>query len=83
MLLGEAGINIATFNLGRTASGGDAIALVGVDQTPISDTTTMLNHIAQLKPGSTSKLSIVRGSQELALLVKIGRRPKVPQAQDN
>ena len=25
-------MNIATFNLGRTASGGDAIALVGVDQ---------------------------------------------------
>ena len=31
-LLGQAGVNIATFNLGRTASGGDAIALVGVDQ---------------------------------------------------
>ena len=31
-MLGEAGVNIATFNLGRTASGGDAIALVGVDQ---------------------------------------------------
>ena len=31
-LLGEAGVNIATFNLGRTASGGDAIALVGIDQ---------------------------------------------------
>jgi D-3-phosphoglycerate dehydrogenase len=31
-LLGEAGVNIATFNLGRTESGGDAIALVGVDQ---------------------------------------------------
>ncbi len=36
-LLGEAGVNIATFNLGRTASGGDAIALVGVDQT-LTDT---------------------------------------------
>jgi D-3-phosphoglycerate dehydrogenase len=33
-LLGDAGINIATFNLGRTAAGGDAIALVGVDQAP-------------------------------------------------
>ena len=32
--LAEAGVNIATFNLGRTASGGDAIALVGVDQAP-------------------------------------------------
>jgi D-3-phosphoglycerate dehydrogenase len=31
-LLSEASINIATFNLGRTASGGDAICLVGVDQ---------------------------------------------------
>ncbi|MBI1358696.1 MAG: phosphoglycerate dehydrogenase [Alphaproteobacteria bacterium] len=31
-LLGEAKVNIATFNLGREASGGDAIALVGVDQ---------------------------------------------------
>ena len=33
-LLGEAGVNIATFNLGRVASGEDAIALVGVDQAP-------------------------------------------------
>ncbi len=31
-LLGEQGVNIATFNLGRTASGGDAIALIGIDQ---------------------------------------------------
>jgi len=31
-LLGEAGVNIATFNLGRDTAGGDAIALVGVDQ---------------------------------------------------
>jgi D-3-phosphoglycerate dehydrogenase len=30
-LLGDAGVNIATFNLGRTQSGGDAIALIGVD----------------------------------------------------
>jgi len=33
-LLGEAGINIATFNLGRVAAGDDAIALVGIDQAP-------------------------------------------------
>jgi D-3-phosphoglycerate dehydrogenase len=31
--LGHAGINIATFHLGRTAPGGDAICLVEVDQT--------------------------------------------------
>ncbi|MGI9168964.1 MAG: phosphoglycerate dehydrogenase, partial [Caulobacteraceae bacterium] len=33
-LFGEAGINIATFNLGRVAACDDAIALVGVDQAP-------------------------------------------------
>jgi D-3-phosphoglycerate dehydrogenase len=33
-LLGEAGVNIATFNLGRVGAGDDAIALVGIDQTP-------------------------------------------------
>jgi D-3-phosphoglycerate dehydrogenase len=31
-MLGTAGINIATFNLGRVAAGEDAIALIGVDQ---------------------------------------------------
>ena len=34
VLLGEAGVNIATFNLGRVAAGDDAIALVGVDDAP-------------------------------------------------
>jgi D-3-phosphoglycerate dehydrogenase len=29
--LGEAGLNIGTFNLGRRAAGGEAIALVSVD----------------------------------------------------
>jgi D-3-phosphoglycerate dehydrogenase len=33
-LLGEAGVNIATFNLGRVTEGEDAVALVGVDQAP-------------------------------------------------
>ncbi len=33
-LLADAGINIATFNLGRTSAGGDAICLVGVDNAP-------------------------------------------------
>jgi D-3-phosphoglycerate dehydrogenase len=31
-MLGQAGINIATFHLGRTAAGEEAVALVGVDQ---------------------------------------------------
>jgi D-3-phosphoglycerate dehydrogenase / 2-oxoglutarate reductase len=36
MLMGEAGVNIATLNLGRDKPGGDAICLVAVDE-PISD----------------------------------------------
>ena len=30
--LGEEGVNISTFNLGRSSDGEDAIALIGVDQ---------------------------------------------------
>src|SRR4051812_27868392 len=33
-LLGQTGVNIATFTLGRVSAGDDAIALVGVDQAP-------------------------------------------------
>ncbi len=33
-LLGDAGVNIATFHLGRTDAGGEAIALIGIDGTP-------------------------------------------------
>ncbi|HRD45010.1 MAG TPA: phosphoglycerate dehydrogenase [Caulobacter sp.] len=33
-ILAEAGVNIATFNLGRVSADEDAIALVGVDQAP-------------------------------------------------
>ncbi len=35
-LLGDAGVNIATFNLGRERPGGDAICMVAVDE-PVSD----------------------------------------------
>ena len=35
-LLGDAGVNIATFNLGRVAAGEDAISLIEVDE-PITD----------------------------------------------
>ncbi len=48
-LLGDAGVNIATFNLGRTASGGDAIALVGIDQTPGADTLAAIAALPHVK----------------------------------
>ena len=35
-ILGEAGINIATFSLGRRVAGGDAVGLIGIDS-PVPD----------------------------------------------
>jgi len=35
-VLGEGGVNVATFHLGRSEEGGDAIALIGTDQ-PIDE----------------------------------------------
>ncbi len=52
-LLGEAGVNIATFNLGRTASGGDAIALVGVDQIVAPDVLGKIKALPHVKDVKT------------------------------
>ena len=50
--LGDAGLNIATFHLGRDKAGGDAIAVVAVDQ-PIAEgvleTVSALPHVNQAK----------------------------------
>ncbi|HZT87036.1 MAG TPA: phosphoglycerate dehydrogenase [Stellaceae bacterium] len=51
-VLGAAEINIATFHLGRTAPGEDAIALVEVDQPlppPVLDAVRRLPHVIQVK----------------------------------
>ncbi|MBB5518187.1 phosphoglycerate dehydrogenase [Amphiplicatus metriothermophilus] len=51
--LGAAGVNIATFNLGRSAPGADAIALIAVDE-PVSEAVLArvraLPHVKQAKP---------------------------------
>jgi D-3-phosphoglycerate dehydrogenase / 2-oxoglutarate reductase len=52
-LLGDAGINIATFHLGRQSQGGDAIALVEVDGTvppEVLGKVQQLPHVTQVKP---------------------------------
>ena len=52
-ILGEAGINIATFHLGRNAPGGDAIALVEVDgavPAEVLKQVQALPHVRQAKP---------------------------------
>ena len=50
--LGEAGVNIATFNLGRSAPGENAIALIAVDQpltSSLIDTVRSLPNVIQAK----------------------------------
>ena len=48
-LLGEKGINIATFNLGRTGPGGDAICFVAVDEAISDDTLAAIGKIPMVK----------------------------------
>ncbi len=52
-ILGEAGVNISSFNLGRPEAGGDAIALIGVDQ-PVKEEVLgkvrALEHVVQACP---------------------------------
>jgi D-3-phosphoglycerate dehydrogenase / 2-oxoglutarate reductase len=48
-LLGQAGVNIATFHLGRTAQGEEAIALVGVDGAIAPETQAAIKALPQVK----------------------------------
>ena len=51
--LGQAGVNIAPFHLGRGAVGGEAIALIEVDQPVTEDIlqqVTCLPNVVQVKP---------------------------------
>jgi serine protease DegQ len=49
--------------------------LVAVEDSPVTDTTDMLNLIAQLTPGNKAKLMLVRRGQETAVEVEVGTRP--------
>ncbi|MDX2237472.1 MAG: phosphoglycerate dehydrogenase [Hyphomonadaceae bacterium] len=48
-MLGEAGVNIATFHLGRVAEGQDAIALVGIDADVPEDVLSKLKALPQVR----------------------------------
>lgn len=55
--------------------------LVAVEGKPVTDTTDMLNLIAQLKPGNKARMTVLRRSQESTLDVIVGKRPK-PRRED-
>lgn len=48
-VLGDAGVNIATFNLGREEEGGDAIAMVGIDQDIPVDAMAKIEALPQVR----------------------------------
>ena len=48
-MLGEAGVNIATFHLGRTDKGGEAIALVGIDSEPADAVMAKLTEMQRVR----------------------------------
>ena len=50
--------------------------LIAVNERPITDTTALLNAIAQLGPGNQANLKILRKGKEINLQVPIGKRPK-------
>jgi D-3-phosphoglycerate dehydrogenase len=52
-LLADAGVNIATFNLGRVSAGQDAIALVGVDQEPAEALLAAIKALPHVKEART------------------------------
>jgi D-3-phosphoglycerate dehydrogenase len=48
-LLGEAGVNVATFALGRDRAGGDAICFVAVDEPVPAELLNRIEEIPQVK----------------------------------
>ncbi len=54
-LLGDAGVNIATFNLGRVDAGDDAIAMVGVDQEPTAALLAKIQGLPHVKEARALK----------------------------
>ena len=51
--------------------------LIAIEGKSVSDTTAMLNLVAQLKPGNKAKITILRNNQEPTLEVLIGKRPPI------
>ncbi|WP_194724288.1 Do family serine endopeptidase [Noviherbaspirillum malthae] len=50
--------------------------LVAVEGKAVSDTTDMLNLIAQLTPGNKARMTVLRKTQESTIEVTVGKRPK-------
>jgi serine protease DegQ len=59
---------------------GDVLQSVNGEE--ITDTTRLLNVIAQIKPGTDAKIRVIRKNKELDLTVMIGKRPPPPKQEN-
>lgn len=51
--------------------------LAAVNDKPVTDTTEMLNLIAQLEPGKKAQIMVVRKNERTALDITVGKRPRI------
>ncbi len=51
--------------------------VVELEGKPTRDTAALLSRIAELEPGSSAKVVVVRAKQPVSLVVVVGKRPKV------
>ncbi len=56
--------------------------LVAIDGKPITDSNDMTNLIAQLQPGSKTKLTVLRKAQETTVEAVVGKRPPMKRVQE-
>ena len=57
--------------------------LLDVNGETITDTTRLLNVIAQIKPGTDAKIHLKRKNKDMDLVVTIGKRPPPPKQASN
>ena len=55
--------------------------LLAVEGQTVTDTTGMLNLIAQLLPGGRARMTVLRQGRETTLSITVGKRPSAQQAQ--
>jgi serine protease DegQ len=65
---------------GPAAQGGvrPGDVVVQIAQTPVANTSQLLNAVAGLKPGETARIKVQRAAQSLVLDVVAAQRPKAP-----
>ena len=66
---------------GPAAQGGlhPGDVVVQIAQTPVANTSQLLNAVANLTPGESAKVTVQRGGKVLALAVVAAQRPKAPR----